>query len=453
TFRWNHIFSDKLFANLSLIYSNYDYELGTKAVTKGGDAFNWKSKIVNYSIKPDFKYYISPKNTITFGGQALLYDFRPGKATVTVDNRSNVIGLDSKYALESGIYAGNEQTVTSKFSLEYGLRLSGFRYMGKGRAYTYGDTTLKERKPLKSIEEYESFENIKTYYNLEPRLSAKLELTNSSSLKASYNRMAQYLHLLSNTAASVPLDVWTPSSNNIKPQLADQVALGYFKNFGANNDYETSVEVYYKRLQNQIDYIDHADLLLNEFLEGDLLTGKGRAYGLELYVKKNKGKLTGWISYTLARSERQVNGISRNNWYPSRFDRLHNLNTVAMYDLTPRWSVSANFTLGTGTPVTFFTNKYYYKDLPGFHNPEEKRNNFRIPPYHRLDLSATLKGKVEVAKRFNWDLVFSVYNVYNRRNPFAIYLRPGVDNPAITEAVRFSVFGSIVPAVTFNFRF
>lgn len=453
TVRWNHIFNDKLFSNFTAIYSNYDYELGTQGTIASGDGFKWNSRIQTYSFKPDFKWYLNPKNIISFGGQILQYNFSPGEADVTVENNTRRIGLQNKYAMENAIYLSNEQTISQKLSLEYGVRYSLYNFMGKGKAYYYGDTILNRSRPLREIREFEQWESITDYHNFEPRFSMKFEVNDRSSIKASYNRTAQYIHLLSNTAASVPLDVWTPSSNNIKPQLADQYALGYFKNFGDFDSYETSVEVYYKDMQNQVDYIDYANLLLNEFLEADLLNGKGRAYGLELYGKKNKGKLTGWISYTLARSERQVNGINRSDWYPTRFDRLHNLNVVSIYELNKRWSVSANFTFGSGTPITFLTNKYIYQNLSVGHNPDQKRNNYRQPPYHRLDLSATLKGKEREGKKWYGEWVFSVYNVYNRRNPFAIYLRPNAEDPNKTEAVRFSVFGSFVPAVTYNFKF
>lgn len=264
--------------------------------------------------------------------------------------------------------------------------------------------------------------------------------------------MAQYLHLLSNTAASSPLDVWTLSSRLIKPQIADQIALGYFQNL-KDNAYETSVEVYYKDLQNQIDYVRNSDLLLNQFLEGDLLFGKGRAYGAEFYVKKNKGNLTGWLSYTLARTERQIDGLNSNNWFPSRFDRTHSLSAVALYQLSERWSFSANFAFSSGTPATFPTNRYEWNGWAIKNNFEDARNNFRIAPYHRLDFGATYKPKRKLFKRGQGEYVFSVYNVYNRRNPFSVFMRENPDVPLTTEAVRFSVIGSVVPAVTYNFKF
>jgi hypothetical protein len=271
-------------------------------------------------------------------------------------------------------------------------------------------------------------------------------------MKFSYNRMAQYLHLLSNTAAASPLDVWTPTTNNIKPQVANQLALGLFQNF-KDNTYEASVELYHKTMSNQVDYIQNSDLLLNELVEGDLLIGEGRAYGAEFYVKKAKGKLNGWISYTLSRSERKVLGINNSNWFPNRFDKTHVLNVVAIYDLKPRVSFSANFTYSTGTPATFPNSKFVWQGFALPHNFNDERNNSRIPPYHRLDLAATIKQKKKLFGKGEGEWVFSIYNTYNRRNPFSVFVRQNEDNPSQTEAVRYSVFGSIIPAVTYNFKF
>ena len=290
------------------------------------------------------------------------------------------------------------------------------------------------------------------YSNFEPRLSIKYDLTEFSSLKASYNRTIQYLHLISNTVASTPIDIWLPTSNNIEPQLADQIAVGYFRNFNKNK-YEASAEIYVKDFQNQIDYIDNADIFFNSELEGDLLAGDGRAYGLELYIKKNKGKLTGWVSYTIARTERQVQGINRGEWYPTRFDRAHNLSVVSSYELNKKWSFSANFIYSSGTPATFPTNRYEIQGVILPHNDQDARNGYRIPDYHRLDISATLTPKKNENRKWDGEWVFSVYNVYQRRNPFSIFFEQDDVDPNVTNAVRFSVIGSFVPAVSYNFNF
>ncbi len=455
TFRWNHIFNRKLFSNFTVFYSNYDYELN---FGEDDDTFDWKSRIINYSFKPEFTYYLNPRNEISFGGQTILYDFQPGAATGQSVGETSSITLDNKRALESSVYISNEQTISPKLSLQYGLRYSVFNYLGAATAYEYApaEEPATRREPISS-EEFDDWEVIETYQNLEPRFSIKYQFDEKSSIKASYNRMVQYIHLISNTVAATPLDVWSPSTNNIRPTIADQVAVGYFRNFGGK-DYEASVEAYFKYYDNLVDYINNADLLLNEFLEGDLLSGIGRAYGLEFYVRKNVGKLTGWIAYTLARSERKVDGINNDEWFPNRFDQTHNLKIVAFYDLTERWSFSANFVVISGTPATFPSNKFSVGGFQGIPlDPSESRNNFRIPAYHRLDLSATLQGKKfkkNGKPRKNEDYwVFSIYNVYNKRNPFSVTFRQNPQDPSQTEAVRLSVVGSFIPSISYNFKF
>ncbi|MEZ0611042.1 carboxypeptidase-like regulatory domain-containing protein [Fibrella sp. WM1] len=464
--RWNHVFNDKLFLNTTAFYSNYDYSLDSDLRQKAenrNDYFRTNAKIVNYSIKPDFTLFWN-KNTVTFGGQALLYDFQPGLATAASAGVVRSFGLKSKYALESSLYVGNEQQVSPRVQLQYGLRYSFYQYLGPGEAYTFSDSPQpgRVRRPLLETRTYGAGETIQTYGNLEPRFALKYDLAPGSSVKLSYNRLAQYVHLLSNTTASTPLDVWTPSTNNIAPQLADQVAAGYFRNFGgtSGNDFEASAEVYYKSLQNQIDYIDRANLVLNQYLEGDVVVGKGRAYGAEFYLRKNKGVINGWLSYTLAKTERLVTGINENRWYPTRFDKRHTLNAVVLYDpakradgSVSRWNFSATFVLASGTPATFFGNRFDFQDVAAGTNPENVRNNYRIQPYHRLDLAATLQGRKRPGKKKEDNWVFSVYNVYARKNPFSEYYRPNPDNIAQTQAIRYSVFATLIPSATYNFKF
>lgn len=452
TVRWNHIFNSKLFMNLSTFYSNYQYELGFKDEGTG-QKFEWKSNIINYSFKPDFTYYLNNKNTIRFGAQAILFTFSPGKAIITSQNGASVnISSDNQYGLEYAAYIDNEQKLSNRFTLQYGLRWSFFNYMGKGTKYVYRDTIPNESKPFDYEEKVDAWKTIKPYNNAEPRLAVNYTINDKSSVKLGYNRMSQYLHIVSNTAASTPLDIYTPATNNVKPLIADQITLGYFRNF-KDNMFETSAEIYYKDLQNQLDYVDNANLLLNKYLEADLVQGKGRAYGLELYLKKTKGKLNGWVSYTLSKTERKVSGISNGDWFLSKYDRTHNLNTVLIYDLNKRFSFSANFVLMTGTPATFPTAKV---ELQGYvipYNTENKRNNYRNTAYHRLDVGLTYNYKKNERRRYKQSIVVSVYNAYNRRNAFSIYFRNNPDYPVNTEAVRYSVIGSIVPAITYNFKY
>lgn len=454
TGRWNHVFNDKLFLNLTTYYSNYDYSLQSDLKEKNDkDSFRWNSKIISSSIKPDFTWYLTPKNMITFGGQYINYQSKPGSATAISGGEKRDISLEARYGDETAVYIGNDQKVSDWLSLQYGIRYSMYRSLGAGEAYDFQTIRVGERKlPVLPGTVYKSGEVINTYANWEPRFSANIETGENSSVKLSYNRTTQYLHLLSNTAASSPLDVWTLSSKNIKPEIADQVALGYFRNFD-DNAWEASIETYYKVMQNQIDYVRNSDLLLNKYLEGDLLFGDGRAYGAEFYVKKNKGKLTGWVSYTLARTERQVQGINNDKWFPARYDKTHNLSLVTMYELNKIWSFSANFAFSSGTPGTYPTNRFEWNGFALPHNVNDSRNAYRIPNYHRLDLSATKKNKKKLFKKGETEWVFSVYNAYNRRNPFSVFVRQNETDPLKTEAVRYSVFGSIIPSVTYNFKF
>jgi hypothetical protein len=453
TLRWNHIFNSRLFMNLTAFYSNYDYKI---IFTQPGNnqKFEWRANIVNYSAKSDLSWYINPNNTIRFGIQDILYQFNPTTAIITdAEGRTTDLSLEKKYANELAAYISNEQKINDKFTIEYGIRFSNFTYLGNTTKYTYRDTTPGIAKPVDKEEKISNlFSPIKNYFYPEPRFSANYVINQKSSIKWSYNRMLQYIQIVSNTAATTPLDVYTPSTNNVKPLIADQLALGYFRNF-FNNTLETSVEVFYKYFQNQLDYIDNADLLINKYIESQFLQGIGRAYGLELFIKKTKGKWNGWISYTLSRTERKVQGISNNDWFLSKYDRTHLFNFVNTYDITKKWSVSLTFVYLTGTPATFPDAKFQIQGYNVPYNTTNQRNNFRVTPYHRLDVGATWNIDALKTKKFKNQLVFSIYNVYNRRNAYSIYFRTNPDNPNETQAVRFSVIGSIVPAITWNFNF
>lgn len=460
TLRWNHIFSDRVFANFTTFFSDYDYVLAFGEDDM--DKFDWNSRIKNYDFKPEFTYFVNPSNEISFGGELLFLQFEPANAIGVSNGEARDISLPSKNALESALYVSNDQKIGDNIQLQYGLRYSHFSLLGSGTAYMYGDTIPGVRKPVVGQVEYESREVIKSYDNFEPRISVKYQLNPFNSIKASYNKTSQYLHLISNTTASNPLDVWTPSSNNIKPQIGHQVALGWFRNFGPDNNVEFSTEVYYRKTLNQIDYIDGADLLINELIEGDLLSGDGRAYGVEFYAKKNTGRMTGWVSYTIAKTELKTEGINNGDWYPTRYDQRHNFKLAAFYDLNDRWSLSSNFTFLTGTPTTFPTSRYQMGDYVVPYNYGDGRNNFRIPVYHRLDISATLQGKKfkrNGERRKNesyW--VFSIYNLYGRRNPFSIYFtqedsRPVPGDLVNTEARQVSIIGNMIPAFSYNFKF
>ena len=464
TFRWNHLPSDRLFSNYTLFYSNYDY--GFSFGENDRDKYDWKSDIVTYNFKPEYTYFINANHELTFGGEAILYRFDPANAVSVSDGETTDISLDQRKALETSLYIGNDQRLSDKLAIQYGVRYSHFRYLG-GTVYHYGDTIPGLRKPSVATAEKNTWETIQSYGNLEPRASFRYQLTESASIKGSYNRMNQYIHLISNTTASIPIDVWQPSTNNIKPQQGDQVALGYFKNVGGNR-YETSAEVYYKWNKNQVDYINGADLFINKFLESQLLSGVGRAYGLELYAKKNAGRLTGWVSYTLGKSELKVDGINhgtdqknrKGNWYPTRFDQRHNLKIAAFYEVNDKISLSANFSYISGTPTTYPTDRLTVQDYVVPYISGSERNNFRIPDYHRLDVSVTFNNIWRGRKgRAGEDhLVVSIYNAYARQNPFSVYFsqgtdRPPTDQPIATSSTQLSIIGTLIPAISYNFTF
>ncbi|MBP9849180.1 MAG: TonB-dependent receptor [Flavobacterium sp.] len=458
--RWNHLFSNKLFSNLSLIYSDYYYGLKLDFI-----GFNWDSGIKNYNLKYDFKHYISDKVKLFYGANAIYHDFNPGKIEPTNDTSGiNPDQLAKKYAFEPAVYVDVEQQITDKLSINYGLRYSKFYRLGdeeinlyaNNQAVVYNeDFQIYEKGTPTGTKSYGKNETIAQFGNLEPRVSVAYSLNENSSIKASYNRMSQYLHLISNTQSPTPLDVWAPSDDYLKPQILDQVAFGYFKNF-KNDDYTLEVETFYKKLKNRVDYIDGADLIANDDIEQVVLNGEARAYGLEILARKNNGKLNGWISYTLSRSEQRTpgrtaaeTGINNGNWYKTGWDKLHNISITSMYKLNEKWSFSSIFTLQSGQPVTYPNGQYQYQGItvPTY----GLRNENRLPTYHRLDISATLVP--EKNKNRNWygEWIFGIYNLYSRKNAASISFRQNQDS-GNNEAVRLSIFG-IVPSVTYNFKF
>ena len=458
--RWNHLFSDKLFSNLSLIYSDYYYGLNLGFV-----GFDYESGIKNYNLKYDFKNYISDKFKLNYGVNAIYYDFNPGVISPSEESSAiNYRKFDSKKAFEPAAYLEAEHKLTDKIALMYGLRYSLFYRLGESNINIYENNEavvfneafqVYEKGTPIGTRHYGKNETIASFNNLEPRAAISYTIDNDQSIKASYNRMTQYLQLISNTSSPTPLDVWSPSDNFIKPQIADQVALGYFRNL-MNDQYSLEVETYYKMIQNRIDYIDGADLIGNEFMEQIVLNGKLRSYGLELLFKKNKGNLTGWISYTLSRSEQRTpgrnaneTGINKGEWYRSAYDKTHNLAVTSAYELNKKWTFGANFALQSGQPVTYPDGQYQYQGItvPNY----GKRNGDRLPAYHHLDISATYTPKPEKKQGWQSEWVFSIYNLYGRSNAASISFRQD-ELSGRNEAVRLSIFG-IVPGVSYNFKF
>lgn len=447
TLRWNRVINSKLFANFTAVYSDYKYTLGSESDT---ESFDWISNIFNTNIKADFSYYINPNNTLEFGLNALYYKFKPGNVEVRRLNEEDInFDLESERALEPAVYISNEQKISDRLSVQYGLRYSWFYNIGRGTVYLYGESPRNKNNITDTLQ-YGSGEIIKSYEALEPRISGKFTLTPGSSIKASYNRMAQYLHLVSNTTAALPFDVWTPAGPFVKPARVDQFTLGYFRNF-RDNSLEFSAEVYYKNYQDLLDYKDGAELLANQTLETELLSGNGRAFGLELLLRKQTGRLTGWIGYTLSRTERKVPGINNDEYYPSNYDKPHDITVVASYELNQKWTVSANLSVMSGRPITYPNARYEIDGIivPNFDN----RNGARVPVYHRLDLSATYEKPQKPGRKWQSSWSFGIYNVYSRRNTFSIYFRQNEDISTKTEAVRYSIFGTAIPSVTYNFKF
>ena len=458
--RWNHLFSEKLFSNLSLIYSDYYYGLDLDFV-----GFQWDSGIRNYNIKYDFKNYISDKFKLNYGVNAIYYEFNPGTIKPSDENSGiNFAQLDKKYAFEPALYINADHEISERIALSYGLRYSMFYRLGQSTVNIYADNNpvtfnselqIYEKATPIGTKFYDRNKVMQSYNYLEPRFSLAYQINDEQSIKASYNRMVQYLQLISNTSSPTPLDVWTPSDSFIKPQIADQVALGYFKNF--NDDmYSLEIETYYKEVQNRLDYIDGANLIANKAIEQIILNGQLRSYGLEVIFRKNEGKFNGWISYTLSKSEQQTpgrtsveTGINNGQWYNSVYDKLHNVAITTSYNLNEKWSFGANFALQTGQPVTYPVGQYEYLgiNVPSY----GLRNENRLPAYHHLDIAATLTPKSNKDRQWKGEWVFSIYNLYNRKNAASINFRQNVDT-GTNEAVKTSIFG-VVPAVSYNFKF
>lgn len=441
TIRWNHVFNPKLFSNTSVIFSNYSYQISIRSNT---DKFNIDSKIEDFNLKQDFDWYLNRKNKLKFGFNIIHHTTSPGAITAFGNSNLQSSKVQDKFSTENAIYINNDWKATENLNIQYGARLTAFNVLGGSDFFTYDNNGT-----LVKTTTYKKGEIVKTYWNFEPRFSASYIVNNNTSFKFGYNRTVQNLHLLSNSTAALPTDLWVPSSNNIKPEIADQIALGYFKTFN-NNQYEFSVEAYYKDLQNQIDYRDGSELRANNNVESELLYGSGRAYGIELLLRKNKGKLNGWIGYTLSKTERKFDNINKGNYYAAKQDRTHDLSVVAIYSASKRWTLSSTFVYNTGNAVTFPSGKYRLNGNTIFLFTE--RNGYRMPAYHRLDFAATLEPKKKANRKIESSWTFGLYNVYGRENAYSITFRESETDANKTEAVRTSLF-RFVPSITWNFKF
>ena len=440
TLRWNHLFSDKLFSNASFIVSNYTDNIG---INFSGTSIGIVSRIQDYGFKYDFQYYMSDVSTLNFGLNSTYHQIVPGEIVAENNSQVSTLNLTDDYSWENSLYLSNILKPTSSFSLEYGVRLTAFSVLGPGDFYNYNTATGQTLDTTV----YKSGQFVKTYINPEPRISASYTLNKVSSIKASYARNTQNIHLLNNTTTENPTDQWIPSTNYIQPEISDQVSLGYFRNF-VDNTYEFSIEGYYKQVQNLLDYRDNAQLEYNENIESQLLFGQGRAYGVELFLKKKYGKFNGWIGYTLSSAQQQIAGVNNGSWYNSPQDRPNDLSVVGIYQASKKWSFSATFVYYTGNPVTFPSGKYDVDGNVYFYYTS--RNGYRMPPYSRLDIGATVQCKKRKNFEANW--TFSIYNVYDRWNAYTITFQQNPNNTSETQAIQTTLFG-IIPSVTYNFKF
>ncbi len=440
TLRWNHIFNQKVFANTSLIFSNYKYKI---SIRSGGDDFDIYSQIQDWNLKQEYQWFAGNRNNLRFGFNSIYHTITPGEVDAKQSVSVNSSALQKRYSWENALFVTDTWKASDKVNLTLGLRASGFSILGKGDYYN-----IDEDGRVLDTMSYTNGEFVKTYLNLEPRVAMSYVFNKTTSVKAAYVRNVQNLHLVSNSTSSNPTDKWIASTNIIRPEIADQVSIGYYRDI-LQGRVELSAETYYKSMKNQIDYRDGADIFANnDAIESQLLFGKGRAYGLELLVKKKTGKLTGWVAYTLSKTEKLINGINENRWYNARQDRTHEVSIVASYELSKKWTVSANWVFYTGDAVTFPAGKYSIDGQTVFYYTE--RNGYRMPDYHRLDLGATWLLKQR--KRWTSELAFSLYNAYGRENAYTINFRDNPDDASKTEAVRYALF-KFIPSITYNFKF
>lgn len=438
TVRLNHTFSEKLFSVSSLIFSNYSYQIDMS----GDDNVLLSSKIKNFNLKQDFNWYLNAANTLRFGVNLISHNLVPGEVGASEESGYQNLAVRSRHAIESAFYLSNNQQITDRLKFYYGARLALFTNTGPGNFYRFD-----EQGNLINTISYDDFRLVKTQGGLEPRLAVNYLLSTRDAVKASYNRIHQFIHLLTNTTASTPTDVWVPSSDNVKPQIAHQWSLGYFRNSNKNM-FESSVEAYYKELQNQVDYRNGATLIFNKTVEAELVFGRGWAYGAEFMVRKNEGKLSGWLGYTWSKTMRQFDSIDEGKAFPARQDRRHDVSVVSMYDLGRKWKLSATWVYNTGNAVTFPAGKYVVDGqiVPHY----TTRNAYRMPDYHRLDLGLVWIRKQTARFESSWN--FSVYNAYGRKNAYFISFRQNEEDPDKTEAVKISLF-NVIPSVSYKFKF
>lgn len=451
TLRWNHIFNNKLFSNTSFIYSNFDYNIALDNINNNVNIF---SQIKDINLKQEFHWYAGNKHNLRFGLNSIYHNIKPGEVTSNGQSNFNDFYLQKRYSWENAVFVTDTWRTSPWLSITYGARATSFGIYGPGNFYEVDDNGV-----VTDTLKYAKGHLVKNYLNLEPRMAVSFIMNNSSSLKASYVRNTQNLHLIANSVTSFPTDKWIASTNLIKPETSNLYAIGWYKNL-EDNQYELTTEAYYKTMQNQIDYRTGADVYTNDAIESQILFGVGRAYGFETMVKKNNGNLTGWLSYTLSKTERKIDGINDGQWYNARQDRTHDFSIVANYQLNNKWNLSANWVYYTGDAVTFPSGKYVIDQQIVFYYT--KRNAYRMPAYHRLDLGAAYQwngtpffvkwAKDTQQKKWNNELTFSLFNAYGRENAYVISFSQNEDDPSKTDAVQTSLF-RFVPSISYNFKF
>jgi hypothetical protein len=442
--RWNHVFNRKLFVNTTAVYNDYKFDFGA---VQDNFSVNLKSGIRDLTLKSDFDYYLSTDHKLKFGAQYTFHRFTP---SVVSGNQDTVLfepnNAQTKYAREVGIYIQDDWELSEKFKLNYGFRVSGFQQVG---AYTDYTRDADGNKLDSTV--YGSGDNVKTYGGFEPRVTARYAFNDATSIKASITRNIQYIHLVTNAGSSLPTDVWVPSTLRVKPQLGWQYAVGMFRNF-SDNMFETSVELYYKSMQNQIEYREGYTPSFRD-PEEEFVFGNGWSYGSEFYINKSRGKLTGWIGYTLSWTWRKFPQLNAGEKFPAKYDRRHDLSVVGIYELSKKWKLSGVFVYATGNTITLPERFYLIEGVLA--QQFSALNQYRLNSYHRLDFSATYVPKPNSTKKFRSSWVFSVYNIYSRMNPYFIYIdQEGsvADNTLQVQAKQVSLF-PVIPSVTWNFKF
>lgn len=452
--RWNHIFNSSLFSSTVLGFSKYEYDNEAFDSVQRDDSYRMKSALLYKTLKYNIRWIPSDNHSLDIGLNGVIYDIEPGKI-VPYDDYSFIspVKLQSEKAVEYALYASDNIKITDHLGAEIGLRYARYNNLGPADVFIYDSSLARSAETITDTMHFGHNKTIATYSGFEPRISIRYTIDENSSVKLSYNRSNQYINLITNSTVMNPADVWKVSNKYIKPLKSDQFALGYYRNFGKNM-YETSIEVYYKRLKNIIEYKDGASLIMNPLIDADLLNASGYNYGVELYVKKNSGRLTGWVTYSYSTSQRKTNGrtpieqVNRNNYFPSNYDRPHNLNIIGNYHISRRWRFSWTFSYTTGRPVTLPEYKYSIGGNELIHYSD--RNEYRLTDYHRLDVSITREESLRVKKFWKGSWTFSIFNVYGRKNLYSTFYQKEMNR---NQLYALYIIGRPLPTITYNFTF